>query len=66
MGKKVPLGRLMGLGCRPVRDFSDSFRRVILGNPDAAGRILPCALGLGLLMGDRALFVMSEFRYLGI
>ena len=39
MGKKVPLGRFMGLGCRPVRDFSDSFRGSLLGNRASGLRV---------------------------
>jgi hypothetical protein len=34
MGIKVPFERLVGLGYRPVRAFSDSFRRLILGNSE--------------------------------
>jgi hypothetical protein len=60
MGRKEAFGRLvglglMGLGCRPVRDFSDSFRRLIRGNSGTQQPTPPGTSKVLIIVSDHAL-----------
>ena len=60
MGRKLTFGRLVGLGliglgCRPVRDFLDSFRRFIRGNSGTQQPTPPGTSKVLIIVSDHAL-----------
>jgi hypothetical protein len=60
MGRELTFGRLvglglMGLGCRPVRDFLDSFRTFIRGNSGTSQPTPPGTSKVLIIVSDHAL-----------